>query len=147
MINVTGMDHIVLRVSDVERSLAFYMGKLGLAPDRVDLWRSGAIRFPSVRVNDGTIIDLVHVDDPAAAGKGNLDHYCLVVDAGRIEDVAAELKADGVAVEEGPVKRSGARGDGMSIYLRDPDGNKVELRTYAHLLAAEHQRPVGAATA
>ena len=146
MIRVTGMDHIVLRVSDVERSLAFYMGKLGLAPDRVDLWRRGEIRFPSVRLDEGTIIDLVHVNDPAAAGAGNLDHYCLVVDAARIDDVADELRADGVEVVEGPVKRAGAKGDGMSIYLRDPDGNKVELRTYAQVPAPSTKQPVGAAT-
>jgi catechol 2,3-dioxygenase-like lactoylglutathione lyase family enzyme len=147
MIRITGMDHIVLKVADVERSLAFYVDTLGLAPDRVELWRSGAIRFPSARLNEGTIIDLVHVDEPTPAGRGNLDHFCMVVDADRIEDIAADLQAAGVAIEEGPIKRAGARGDAMSVYVRDPDGNKVELRTYVPLLAAAQREPAGAASA
>jgi catechol 2,3-dioxygenase-like lactoylglutathione lyase family enzyme len=133
MIRVTEMDHIVLRVSDIERSLAFYADTLGLAPERVDLWRGGEVAFPSVRVNAGTIIDILHAgaNSVSAAPGANLDHFCLVVDAARIEDVAAHLQAAGVQVLSGPALRSGARGDGMSIYLHDPDGNLLELRTYA----------------
>jgi len=54
MLRVVGLDHVVLNVADVERSLAFYCGELGLAPERVDEWRRGEILFPSVRVDART---------------------------------------------------------------------------------------------
>jgi catechol 2,3-dioxygenase-like lactoylglutathione lyase family enzyme len=128
---ISGFDHIVLNVADVECSLRFYVECLGLAPERVDLWRRGDVRFPSVRVNEGTIIDLVA--DPAAARDRalNLAHFCLVTEAPDIAEIASELAARGVPTEEGPAVRSGARGDALSIYFRDPDANLVELRTYA----------------
>ena len=58
LVKITEMDHIVLRVKDVETSLRFYSETLGLKTERVDPWRAGDIRFPSVRLNDDTIIDL-----------------------------------------------------------------------------------------
>jgi catechol 2,3-dioxygenase-like lactoylglutathione lyase family enzyme len=60
-LRVTGLDHVVLNVADVERSLAFYCDELGLAPERVEEWRRGEILFPSVRVDAHTIIDLLAV--------------------------------------------------------------------------------------
>lgn len=119
---VIGFDHLVLRTTDVERSLAFYAGVLGLEPVRVTEWRAGEVGFPSVRVNAETILDFFRVD----AAPAPLDHFCLVVEA---LDWAAEIAA-GVSVVRGPVTSSGAQGDGTSVYLRDPDGNTVELRHY-----------------
>jgi catechol 2,3-dioxygenase-like lactoylglutathione lyase family enzyme len=58
-LTVTGMDHIVLNVSDVERSLSFYLDELGLQPVRVDEWRRKEVFFPSARVDATTIIDLL----------------------------------------------------------------------------------------
>jgi cytokinin dehydrogenase len=122
---VYALDHIVLNVADVERSLAFYEGVLGLPAERVDLWRQGKVGFPSVRINDQTIIDLV-----AHAAKGdNLAHLCLVCE-GTAESIVEDLKASGVQIESGPKWRSGARGDGSSVYIHDPDGNQVEIRCY-----------------
>lgn len=117
------LDHIVLNSSDVERSLGFYAGLLGLAGVRLDEWRAGGAPFPSVRVNDGTIIDIV---DSPRSGE-NMDHLCLVVDRADVDAVAADPRFD---VVDGPVRRYGARGDGWSVYVRDPDGNVVELRSY-----------------
>ena len=54
---ISALDHIVLNVQDVERSLEFYNGCLGLAAERVDGWRSGELPFPSVRINEATLID------------------------------------------------------------------------------------------
>jgi len=120
---VTDLDHVVLRVADVEASLAWYCERLGLEAVRVEEWRSGTAPFPSVRISRTAIIDLV-----AAPSSGvNLDHFCLVVAPC---DLAAEASAAGVEVYEGPVGRFGACGQGTSIYLRDPDGNVVELRHY-----------------
>ncbi|MFI5042092.1 MAG: VOC family protein [Acidimicrobiales bacterium] len=123
-IRVTGLDHIVLNVADVERSLRFYLDELGLEPVRVEEWRAGRAPFPSVRVDGGTILDLL-----AAERSGvNADHFCLVIEATDLD----ALKASGrFEVVDGPVKRFGARGDGISLYIRDPDANTVELRYYA----------------
>lgn len=76
-VRVTRFDHLVLRCADVESTLTWYVDLLGLEPVRVDDWRRGRVSFPSVRVDDSTIIDLVSgpTDD------GRLDHICLVVDA------------------------------------------------------------------
>lgn len=123
IVTVTGFDHLVLTVADVERSLAFYTGVLGLEPVRVDEWRAGRAPFPSVRIDEGTILDLVH----GSRGEANMDHLCLVVAPLDWQEV---IDSGVFTVEEGPVPRFGARGTGQSIYVRDPDGNSVELRYY-----------------
>lgn len=126
--HVHELDHIVLIVSDVERSLDWYLDVVGLAPERVDLWRSGKAPFPSVRINAGTIIDLVRGNSagPDVTGK-NMDHLCLVVDRADVDAIVAD---DRFTVLDGPGNRSGARGDGWSVYVHDPDGNTVEFRSY-----------------
>jgi catechol 2,3-dioxygenase-like lactoylglutathione lyase family enzyme len=122
-LQVTGLDHLVLNVSDVERSLRFYCEDLGLQPVRVDEWRRGDAPFPSVRVDAGTILDLL-----AAPRTGtNADHFCLVVAATDLASVAASGRFE---VADGPGPRFGARGIGTSLYIRDPDENTVELRYY-----------------
>ena len=122
-IRVVAFDHVVLNVADVERSLGFYAGELGLESVRVDEWRRGEAPFPSVRVSGVTIIDLV-----AAARTGeNADHICLVVEP---VDLAALGASGRFEVLDGPATRFGARGNGTSLYVRDPDGNTVELRHY-----------------
>jgi catechol 2,3-dioxygenase-like lactoylglutathione lyase family enzyme len=120
---VIGVDHIVLNVADVERSLAFYRDLLGLAAVRVEEWRRAEAPFPSVRVTETMIIDLVQ----AAPTGANLDHFCLVVEPTDLDALAATGRFD---VVSGPGTRFGAQGDGLSLYVRDPDGNTVELRYY-----------------
>jgi catechol 2,3-dioxygenase-like lactoylglutathione lyase family enzyme len=122
-VRVTGFDHLVLNVSDVERALDFYCDVLGLAPVRVDEWRAGKVPFPSVRVSTETIIDLVRRD----RGESNVDHFCLVVEP---LDWQRVVDSGVFTVLEGPVSRFGARGSATSLYVRDPDGNSVELRWY-----------------
>ena len=121
--NVLGLDHIVLNVADVERSLAWYTGTVGLVGERVDLWRQGRAPFPSVRVDAGTIIDLVLANSTGS----NMDHLCLVVTR---DDVDAIVTDDRFTVVDGPGPRFGARGDGWSVYVKDPDDNTVEFRSY-----------------
>ncbi len=123
-IHVTDLDHIVINVADVERSLAWYRDVLGLIPIRVDEWQRGEIFFPSVRVSASTIIDLLAVE---RSGE-NVNHFCLVVEAADFDALAASGQFE---VVDGPDIRYGARGDGTSLYVRDPDGNTVELRYYA----------------
>lgn len=122
---IGALDHIVLNVADGERSLAFYQGVLGLTGERVDEWRAGNVSFPSLRVSATTIIDLQAHERTGE----NLNHFCLVADGG-IEAVIRQLQASGVEIERGPVNLSGARGDAMGVYIRDPDGNRLEIRCY-----------------
>ena len=126
MVRVVGFDHLVLKVADVERSLAWYTGRLGLAGERVDEWRRGEILFPSVRVDATTLIDLL-----AGAPTGtNVDHVCLVLDADADLDALA-ASGDFDVVGAGPADGLyGAQGVARSLYVRDPDGTVVELRSY-----------------
>jgi catechol 2,3-dioxygenase-like lactoylglutathione lyase family enzyme len=122
---VIGFDHLVLVVADVERSLAWYCDELGLAPERVDEWRSGEILFPSVRIDETTLIDLL-AGEPT--GK-NVDHLCLVIEPTDLAAIATSGRLD--VVGEGPTDGLyGAQGFATSLYVRDPDGNVVELRLY-----------------
>jgi catechol 2,3-dioxygenase-like lactoylglutathione lyase family enzyme len=123
---VIGFDHLVLKVGDVERSLGFYCGPLGLEPVRVDEWRAGTAPFPSVRVSGTTIIDLVERPEDTPPGS-DIDHFCLVVEP---LDWQEQLAAEEFTVLRGPGERFGAQGNAQSIYVRDPDGNTVELRWY-----------------
>jgi catechol 2,3-dioxygenase-like lactoylglutathione lyase family enzyme len=119
---VTRMDHIVLNVTDVQRSLDWYTGELGLQGERVDEWKNGEVFFPSVRVNETTVIDLLAVE---RSGE-NMNHLCLVVD----DDIEQLVNSGRFEVLEGPVERWGAQGEATSMYVYDPDRNLVELRRY-----------------
>ncbi len=135
-IKVTALDHIVLNVKDIDRSLQFYTGVLGLGGERIDEFKAGKVGFPSVRINAETIIDLFPLTQGGQAieqgGKrsGNLNHFCLVVEPDTFEGIVEYLKDNHVTVREGPISRWGARGRAMSVYFFDPDGNEVEIRRY-----------------
>ena len=123
---VIAFDHLVLNVADVERSLAFYTGPLGLEPVRVEEWRAGKVSFPSVRVSPTTIIDLVEAPGGDGRPQGsNVDHICLVVEPLDWQQV---IDSGVFTVLDGPGERFGARGTAISLYVGDPDGNTVELR-------------------
>jgi len=125
-VTVTAFDHLVLRCADVDVTLAWYVDVLGLQPMRVKEWRAGEIPFPSVRVDAGTIIDLISRRDNSS-GSGSVDHFCLVVDDVDLDALATSGVFD---VVETTATRYGARGNGTSLYVRDPDGMTVELRHY-----------------
>jgi catechol 2,3-dioxygenase-like lactoylglutathione lyase family enzyme len=124
MATALALDHIVLVNEDVERALAWYMRHAGLASVNVEEWRLGKAFFPSLRVDEATIIDFVP-GDPTKE-RGHLDHLCFVV---RADDLAA-LAADPALEVVDRGERSGARGLGQSIYVHDPDGLLVEFRSY-----------------
>jgi catechol 2,3-dioxygenase-like lactoylglutathione lyase family enzyme len=124
MPKIVGFDHLVLVVADVERTISFYVDELGLTPERVEEWRRGEVFFPSVRISPTALIDIVPGD--TGAGRGNVDHFCLVVD----DDVHAIAASGRFEVVDGPDTRWGAQGDATSVYVKDPDGNVVELRRY-----------------
>jgi catechol 2,3-dioxygenase-like lactoylglutathione lyase family enzyme len=123
---IIGIDHIVLTVPDLERTLAFYTQVLGMRmlrePDR-----PAALTFGSQKIN-------VHAEartfEPKAARPtaGSAD-FCLLTDR-PLADWLSDLERHGVAVELGPVERTGARGPMRSIYFRDPDFNLIEVSKY-----------------
>ena len=120
------IDHLVLTVDDVARTIAFYVDVLGMTettfgPDRT------ALLFGSSKIN---LHQRGAEFEPKAATPtpGSAD-LCLIADDS-LEVVVAELAALGVAIEEGPVQRTGARGVITSVYIRDPDGNLIELSNY-----------------
>jgi catechol 2,3-dioxygenase-like lactoylglutathione lyase family enzyme len=131
LVNVVGFDHLVLKVADVERSLHWYTERLGLEGVRVDAWRAGDVLFPSVRIDATTIIDLLPQSDPeAAACESALDHLCLVVAPINFDQLVATGLFD---VAFGPTDGLfGAQGFARSLYIRDPDGITIELRSYAN---------------
>jgi catechol 2,3-dioxygenase-like lactoylglutathione lyase family enzyme len=129
-VQVVGLDHVVLRCAHIETSVAFYCDELGLAPDRVEEWRRGEAPFPSVRIDATTLIDLFpappgHTAGPAANGR-NMEHFCLVIEPSDLDALAEHFpdskRADGLY---------GAQGLASSLYVQDPDGNTVELRSYS----------------
>jgi len=126
MIHVLGLDHFVLTVRSIERTAAFYGRVLGMAVETYGAGRT-ALRLGSIKINlheDGSAPAL-----RARAPRPGADDFCLEVE-GPLADVAAALAAQSVEVEEGPVARNGARGPMISVYVRDPDGNLVELSVY-----------------
>jgi catechol 2,3-dioxygenase-like lactoylglutathione lyase family enzyme len=129
-IEIRGLDHVVLRVADLERSLRFYLEVLGCSEER----RVESVGLVQLRAGDA-LIDLVPVDSPlgrvggAAPGREghNVDHFALRLTSLDADAVRAYLEAHDV--EPGAVERRyGAEGVGPSIYIRDPDGNTVELK-------------------
>ena len=136
-IRVTELDHIVLNVGDINRSLKFYTEDLGLQPERLEEFRSGKVRFPSVRINDDTIIDLFPINDartearqPSEKNNRNLNHFCMVVGQEDFSGIVNYLTQRQISIREGPISRWGARGRATSVYFLDPDGNEIEIRCY-----------------
>lgn len=118
-----GPDHIVLVSADPERLVAWYRDELGLEVLRLDEWRRKEVLFVSLRVSDDFLVDVMEGERSGV----NVDHVALVVDGVDLDELAATGRFD---VEMGPADLFGARGVGRGLYLRDPDGNRVELRTY-----------------
>jgi glyoxylase I family protein len=120
---ITGVDHYVLVVPDVEAVIAWYRDELGLQPERLEEWRRGEVLFASLRVSPTTLIDVFEGDRTGV----NVDHVAFVVTGVDLDELAASGRFD---VEMGPADLFGARGTGRGLYIRDPVGNRVELRTY-----------------
>jgi len=124
------LDHVVLRVSDLDRARAFYCDVLGCSFEK---WQEN-LGLLQLRAGS-SLIDLIPLDGPlgrmGGAGPGqegrNLDHFCLRIEPFDEAPLRAHLAAHGVEVGE-VVQRYGAEGMGPSLYITDPDGNVVELK-------------------
>lgn len=130
-LEVRSLDHVVFNVVDPERSVAFYAGVLGLVPERLEQYRSGAVPFPSVRINESTIVDFFPPDyHGVKLGGNNVNHIALSLDnePGEIEAFLRERVVPVVREMEG---NFGARGDDAhAFHVLDPDGNTIELSSY-----------------
>lgn len=120
---VASVDHFVLTVADVEASVRFYEDALGM---RSETFAGGrrALRFGAQKINlhpSGN----EYAPHAARPTRGSGD-FCLLADV-PLDDVIAHLRERGIAIEEGPVARTGATGPIRSVYFRDPDGNLVEV--------------------
>lgn len=130
MIHIREIDHIVLRVLDMDAMSRFYCDVLGCAVER----RQDGLGLLQLRAGRA-LLDLVAVDGelgrkggaaPGAEGR-NLDHVCLRVEPFDASAIRRHLAAAGIA-SEAPALRYGAGGEGLSIYLHDPEGNMIELK-------------------
>jgi catechol 2,3-dioxygenase-like lactoylglutathione lyase family enzyme len=131
MLTIQALDHFVLRVRDLDRSVDFYRNVLGLPIEFLEEYRAGTRPFVSARVGE-QLIDLVPdptYDPDAGLNAGGFLHFCVDVADCDFDRIIPALKARGVEViEEQAVPRMGAHGMGLSIYIRDPDGYIVELK-------------------
>jgi catechol 2,3-dioxygenase-like lactoylglutathione lyase family enzyme len=133
--DLKGIDHVVLRIADLDRSLAFYCGLLGCTIEK----EQRAIGLTQLRAGR-SLIDLVTLEGPLGrlGGAGplqegrNMDHVALAIAPFDEEAIRTHLALNGIAIADSG-ERYGAEGTGPSIYIRDPDGNTVELKGPATL--------------
>lgn len=130
---VVDLDHVALRVSDLDRALGFYRDLLGMGVRDRERFERGEVPYVAV-VGGGRHLHLVPTDEPFDPGG---EHVCLLVRTSETDsraDLGAlldDLRAAGVAVEDGePHERYGAYGRDWAAYVRDPDGRRVELKTH-----------------
>ena len=123
MIRIDHLDHLVLTVASIEGTCDFYVRALGMTVETFGQNRK-ALRFGDQKIN---LHQAGHEFEPKALRPtpGSAD-LCFIA-ATPLDQVVAHLQGLGVAIEEGPVPRSGATGPIRSIYLRDPDRNLIEI--------------------
>jgi len=125
-VNITGFDHIVLTVRSIARTCDFYERALGAQVITFGEGRT-ALLLGEHKIN---LHEAGNEFEPKAAaptpGSGDI---CLITGV-PLADVREHFRAQGIAIEEGPVARTGARGPIMSLYIRDPDGNLIEIASY-----------------
>ena len=125
---IESIDHVVLTVADIDRTCAFYAQALGMQPTAFGSGRQ-ALAFGTQKIN-------LHqhgkeFEPKARAPTTGSADLCFVT-AAPLAEVIQHLNRCGVAIIEGPVPRTGARGPMMSVYFRDPDGNLIEVSKYEH---------------
>ncbi len=119
---IQGLDHVVLRVADLDRAIRFYCEVLGCTEER----RVESIPLVQLRAG-AALIDLVPAEGAPEVAGGNMDHFALRIEPFDEASLRAHLAAHGVEVGE-VARRYGAEGHGPSLYIQDPDGNTVELK-------------------
>lgn len=124
MINVTGIDHVVFRVRDLEAMIRFYADVLGVHEER----RMDEAGLVQLRAGNA-LIDLLKVgaDEALTGSQANVDHLCLRISPWDDSKIVRHLAIHGIADVE-IASRYGAEGQGPSIYIHDPEGNMIELK-------------------
>ncbi len=126
MMEISHLDHLVLTVKDLQVTVDFYQRVLGMKPIEFGEGRL-ALSFGTQKIN-------LHLSGSEFEPKarrvqvGSAD-LCFITNT-PIAEVAEHIKAQGVVIEEGPVQRTGATGKIVSVYVRDPDGNLIEVSNY-----------------
>jgi len=133
LVRVNAIDHLVINVSDVVRSAQWYAGILGMEIRVFDPGDGKAPRtslmFGSQKINvrpkDADKVEWFTADHETAGS----DDLCFLTSS-TPDEVVAHLRRCGVAIEEGPTRKQGARGTLLSVYCRDPDGSLIEISSY-----------------
>ena len=132
MIRIKSIDHIVLRTAKLDAMIGFYCDVLGCTVERQ---LDPAIGLVQLRAGEA-LIDLVSLEGelgragggPAGTTENNLDHFCLQLEKSSEESIREHLAKNGIEAGEFQ-RRYGAQGFGQSVYIQDPEGNTVELRS------------------
>ena len=134
--------HAVLWVESASRALDFYVNVVGLEPVRAEEFKAGKARFPSVRINEGTIFDIMERSELLSlvrnftgsrndVGGDPINHLCISMSASEYEAILERLLVHGVELKSGGEDVFGARGQAVrSTYFNDLDGNVFEVRFY-----------------
>ncbi len=134
MIHIDHLDHLVLTVENIEQSCVFYSKVLGMSVETFGQGRK-ALRFGNQKIN---LHEAGHEFEPKAGkpARGSADMCFIAVTP--LTDVVAHLDRLGIPIENGPVRRTGATGPIMSVYIRDPDANLVEISNYGRDVNTGH---------
>ena len=127
---VVDADHTNFRVKELDASLGFYQNVLGLEPFGLEEYRRGERPIVSLRVTEHFILHLAPDPEFERESTGGYDHLALVVEDAEPDELAERLQKAGVEVEKQFESISGARGEGPALYVRDPDGYRIELKFY-----------------
>jgi catechol 2,3-dioxygenase-like lactoylglutathione lyase family enzyme len=129
-LKIAGADHTNWRVRDLDASLSFYRDVLGLEPFGLEEYHRGERPLVSLRITEDFILHLTPDPEFERGPTGGYDHLALVVEGAQPDELAERLREENVEVERQFESITGARGEGPALYLRDPDGYRIELKFY-----------------
>ena len=127
---IAGVDHTNWRVRDLDASLSFYRDVLGLEPFGLEEYYRGERPLVSLRITEDFILHLTPDPEFERVPTGGYDHLALVVEGAEPDELAERLRKRGVEVERQFESITGAGGEGPALYVRDPDGYRIELKFY-----------------
>lgn len=127
---VTGPDHTNWRVRDLDASLVFYTEVFGFEPFGLEEYESGERQLVSLRVTEDFILHLVPDESFEGHADGGYDHLAFTVGSESLEEIVEHFEKKGVEIERKFQSIVGARGRGPAVYVKDPDGYRIEVKAY-----------------